>query len=254
MGGELCDDMILSGEFYSCYIPHVSRRSIAYNHIEIGYNSHEAIELCLRMLGGGRGPDYDNLQAGFAAGGRISQKINRDPLPPLAYDQTKGSRLHVTIINAVHFASVTGLPNPVSPISAKTYNKLGLPWYKLYDEHIPHANNATTPTPLSDVRSVAQLDRERASRGSSDVQLDCGYCNYEMATIRLQPCGHGMCDSCSTVDVCPSCQVRFLLFLVDLIADHMVRNRRGKLQLGKDSLWQCPRLETRIRIVWTLIL
>lgn len=149
-----------------------------------------------------------DLQAGFAPGGRISQKINRDKLPPSAYDHNRGSRLHVSIINAVHFTSLTGLPSPISPISAETYTKHGFPWYKLYDEHIPHANMSSTP--LSNLRSVAQLERDRVSRGSSDLQLDCGYCSYELATIYLQPCGHGICDGCSTVDACPTCHVRFL--------------------------------------------
>ncbi|KIJ10349.1 hypothetical protein PAXINDRAFT_49184, partial [Paxillus involutus ATCC 200175] len=39
------------------------------------------LHLVLRLRGGGS----MNMEVGFAAGGRISQKINRDPLPITAY-------------------------------------------------------------------------------------------------------------------------------------------------------------------------
>lgn len=102
------------------------------------------------------------MLGGFSAGGRISQKINKDTLPPTAYNELKGVRLHVTIINAPFFTTITGRPSPPSPVSAQTYLESGLPWYELYDEHIPVANNTATPTALSAVRSVAEIDRQRA--------------------------------------------------------------------------------------------
>jgi hypothetical protein len=141
---------------------------------------------------------------GFGAGGRISQKINRDPLPVTAYNQTQFHRLHITIINAAFFPAVTGIPNPPSPIGAHTYITHKFPWFKLYDEHIPTANNTSSPTPLAGIKSVAQMSRERGSGG----QTPCVYCHYEMATLFLRPCGHTVCDDCSNSVSCPSCRGR----------------------------------------------
>ena len=162
------------------------------------------IHLVLRLRGGG---DIDML-GGFSVGGRISQKINKDSLPPLAYNFQRGCRLYVTVINATHFTSVTGLPIPPSPVSAKTYLENGYPWFELYDEHIPVANNTTTPTPLSNVLSMSQLaQQEKSTKGKSSLDRKCTNCVYETATISVGPCGHEFCEDCSSsVTGCPSCQ------------------------------------------------
>ncbi|KIJ11853.1 hypothetical protein PAXINDRAFT_83864, partial [Paxillus involutus ATCC 200175] len=117
------------------------------------------LHLVLRMRGG-RSMD---MEIGFAAGGRISQKINRDPLPITAYDHDRVQHFHVSVVNAAYFSKITGLPNPPSPITPQTYLQLQLPWFELYDEDIPSANNISSPTPLTDVRSIAQIDAARAS-------------------------------------------------------------------------------------------
>jgi len=150
---------------------------------------------------------------GIAAGGRISQKINRDPLPVAAYDYSKGQRLHINVINSAYFTSITGLPSPPSPVTPQTYLANKLPWFTLYDEHIPMANNTSTPTALSNVLSVAQLFRRRKTGGGYAItsrapeadSLECGFCTREMATQCCGPCGHAFCDDCSDVKVCPLC-------------------------------------------------
>ncbi|KIJ10364.1 hypothetical protein PAXINDRAFT_16655, partial [Paxillus involutus ATCC 200175] len=125
------------------------------------------LHLILRVRGGG----HADMEAGFAAGGRISQKINRDPLPTTAYDHDRVQRFHVSVINAAYFSKITGLPNPPSPITPQTYLELKLPWFALYDEEVPSANNMSSPTPLTDVRSVSQIDAARASTSGRLVTL-----------------------------------------------------------------------------------
>ncbi|KIJ09948.1 hypothetical protein PAXINDRAFT_172288 [Paxillus involutus ATCC 200175] len=169
--------------------------------------NESTLHLALRLRGGG---DTD-LEVGFAAGGRISQKINRDPLPITAYDHDRVQRFHVSVINAAYFSQITGFPNPPSPITPQTYLELKLPWFTLYDEHIPLANNTSSPTPLTDVRSIAQIDAARASTSGGDAQAECGYCAYEMATQTMSPCGHVFCDDCSTATSCPQCRRRVTL-------------------------------------------
>ena len=159
----------------------------------------------LRLRGAGD-PDYSAMEAGFAVGGKISQQINRDPLPVVAYDHNKVKRFHISVINAAHFSSLTGLPNPPTPITPQVYLQHGLPWFTLYDEHIPKANNTSSITRLANVQSIAQIDERRASTGEGKPQTECGYCCYEMATQQCSPCGHNFCDSCSDTKACPLCR------------------------------------------------
>jgi hypothetical protein len=173
------------------------------------------LHLVLRLRGGGdytaKPVDFDamDIQAGFGVGGRISQKINRDPLPVTAYDHSNVEQFHITVINAAYFTAITGLPSLPSPITTSTYLQHGLPWFELYDEHIPTANNTSSATPLAGVRSIAQTDADRKAAGGSNTQAGCEYCAYEMATHRLSPCGHVFCDDCSTTTACPTCEKRF---------------------------------------------
>jgi hypothetical protein len=143
--------------------------------------------------------------SGIAAGGHISQKINRDPLPAWAYNTSDVSRLHLTVINAAYFTQVTGLPSPPSPISPQTYLELNLPWYSLFDEQIPTANNVTGVSPLADVKSIGQImGGDGAAACKADIK-PCGYCSYELATLQLSPCGHLFCNDCANTNLCPSC-------------------------------------------------
>lgn len=158
------------------------------------------LHLILRLRGGG---DISNL-GGIGVGGQISQKINKDPLRHTAYDSKKRSMLHVTIINASSFTAVTGLSTPASPVSANTYLSNRLPWFKLYDEHIPTSNASQPPSILSTkVKSVGALLQSSKKR----IAPSCVYCPDEMATLDLIPCGHRLCDDCGlSVTSCPSCQ------------------------------------------------
>lgn len=147
-------------------------------------------------------PEYgtkEELVSGFAPGGNISQKIYRDQLPPLAYDERNPIVLNVTIINAAYFSAVTGLEVPECPIDATTYISLNLPWFELYDEYIPTANNTKFTGPLSSIQSVAEMIKQKNVSNTSK----CGYCAYGLAKLSLQPCGHRICGDCANTEACP---------------------------------------------------
>ena len=188
----------------------------------------------LRLRGGG-----GEIFGGVAVGGRISQNINKDPLPPFAYDYKRPFRLHVTIINSAHFTALTGLPTPSSPIKTSTYIKQGLPWYELYDEHVqPAANNTSTPNPLNTVKTLGTLLAQASpssDRTSREIATDCVYCDYEFAVMTLRPCGHDVCEGCSTVAKCPSCERvilgrdRFAASMGTMAAEHDMGVEAGLL-------------------------
>lgn len=135
--------------------------------------------------------------------------INKDPLPPFGYDYNRGFCLHITTINSAHFTALTGLSTPTSPIKTSTYIEQGFLWYELYDEHIPTANNTSTSTPLNTVKTLGTLLAQASpssNRTSRGIATDCVYCDYELAIMTLRPCGYDVCEGCSTVAKCPSCE------------------------------------------------
>lgn len=153
----------------------------------------------------GASPSPGGGLAGFAAGGRISQQVNRDQWPYFAYDDATPTRLHITVINASHFAAMTGLPAPPTPISTATYIQHGSPWFTFYDEQVPAAK---INYGLANVQSVATLDAERDARGEARPQQECVFCVYGKAAFRLDPCRHTICDDCASglgPTVCPAC-------------------------------------------------
>ncbi|TFK70051.1 hypothetical protein BDN72DRAFT_839485 [Pluteus cervinus] len=187
---------------------------------DYGVQEGDTLYLLQSLMGGGPGPSgVDAFESqrtgatvGFAAGGSITQKIIRDNLPAVAYNFSGGRRLHISVINATHFPFITGLPAPPTPVSTQTYLNSKLPWFKMYEENLPGANNNTIGGALAAIKSVATIDRERAmaSRDGSKLKQTCGYCVYEMATLRLVPCGHVVCSDCAdglSQDRCPSCPV-----------------------------------------------
>lgn len=193
-------------------IRHALRLNSTGNTCAIDYNIDHGstLHLVLRLRGGGdlrahKQGGASNGVAGFAAGGRISQKINRDQWPPFAYDSATPTRLHITVINAAHFAAMTGLPAPATPISTATYIQHGSPWFTFYDEQVPAAK---IEYGLAKVKSVATLDAERDARGEAKPQAECVFCVYGKAAFRLDPCRHIICEDCASglsASVCPAC-------------------------------------------------
>lgn len=170
--------------------------------IDYNIRSEHTLHLAHRLRGGG--PGHPDSMVGFAAGGHISQKVNRDQWPPFAYDNATPMRLHVTVINAAHFAAMTGLPAPPTPISTTTYIQNGSPWFTFYDERVPAAK---IKYGLANVKSVATLDAERDARGEAKPQPECVFCSYGKAAFRLDPCRHIICDDCASglsPSVCPA--------------------------------------------------
>jgi hypothetical protein len=79
---------------------------------------------------------YESLpgELGVAGGGAIEQKVYPDPHGIKAWDQKNFTDITVLIVNSTEFRAITGVAPPASPISAADYERLGLPWFKLYDE------------------------------------------------------------------------------------------------------------------------
>ncbi|KIP10611.1 hypothetical protein PHLGIDRAFT_115368 [Phlebiopsis gigantea 11061_1 CR5-6] len=139
------------------------------------------LHLVLRLRGG---YTPDGRALGLGAGGKIEQKIVRDRIPTAAYNTAGGgARLHVTIVAPAVLAALTGLPPLATPISVRTYAQAGIPWFALYDEGTPAANNS--------VQGALARRRDAAPERHA-----CCYCSCT-ASYELRPCGHLLCEDCA---------------------------------------------------------
>lgn len=94
---------------------------------------------------------------GLAAGGRMKQKIYQDHYGLETWDRGNTSRLYVHLVNSQMWREITGEEAPRSPVTAKEYERTGLPWYDIYDEGVGALEGSEA---LATVKSVSDLDIE----------------------------------------------------------------------------------------------
>lgn len=71
---------------------------------------------------------------GLAPGGRIKQRIYRDPYGVTVWQPRPSASLTIHIANSLQYERITGRPPPPTPIDARSYQERGLPWLVLFDE------------------------------------------------------------------------------------------------------------------------
>lgn len=109
-------------------------------------------------------------QMGLAAGGRIEQKIYPDPYGIDTWDKNKLQRLKIYLVNSLQFLEITGEAPPDTPVDARLYTRLGLPWYKLYDQEF---ETLPASEKLAGVEPTGKIDRpEPGSDKSLEIEKE----------------------------------------------------------------------------------
>lgn len=123
------------------------------------YNiQRESVLYLVHCLRGG-GPDLaeEKRAMGLGVGGMIKQKIYKDSFGVDHWDQSKGTRVFVTIVNSDLFRQITGQDPPPTPITADVYNRHKYPWFKIYDELQADISASNV---LSGVKSVEKMEKD----------------------------------------------------------------------------------------------
>ncbi|MEX2650287.1 MAG: hypothetical protein WD673_14860 [Alphaproteobacteria bacterium] len=94
---------------------------------------------------------------GLAPGGRMRQEVYEDDRALSDWDQRKGERCFIAILNSEDWLAVTDEPLPTRPVSAKDYAKAGLPWFDYYADR-PAVSGAPT---LRSLKSLAAMSDEK---------------------------------------------------------------------------------------------
>ena len=101
------------------------------------------------------GAIYSPPEMGFAAGGKMEQKVYPDPYGLDCWDQDNLASTWGHILDSMSYQEITGFEPPFSPISAQTYTKYGLPRFDLYDED---KQTLKASAELKKIKSVKEKD------------------------------------------------------------------------------------------------
>ncbi|HWB06467.1 MAG TPA: hypothetical protein VG796_25810 [Verrucomicrobiales bacterium] len=106
---------------------------------------------------------------GLGAGGKMKQKIYRDPHGVEVWDPREFADVTIHLLNSAQFREVTGLEPPGTPVDAAAYAEAGLPWFDLYDEHLAALDPAAV---LANAKTIAQRDEERGIDPAQLPEID----------------------------------------------------------------------------------
>jgi hypothetical protein len=104
-------------------------------------------------------------EMGLGAGGKMKQKIYPDPHGIDTWDSENSGRVYVHIVNSLMYREITGHEPPETPITAKTYQQHGYPWFDLYDDHL---RDIQAPDALKQVKSIKEMDAEKGFKPQQD--------------------------------------------------------------------------------------
>jgi hypothetical protein len=103
----------------------------------------------------------EGASMGLGAGGRMKQEIYEDPHGIDVWDLSETSRCFVHLCNALVWREITGTNPPHPPVTAKEYERHGLPWFDFYRDDVAALEGSKT---LPGVKSVAQLGKEKTGQ------------------------------------------------------------------------------------------
>jgi hypothetical protein len=106
------------------------------------------------------------VEMGIAAGGMIKQQILEDEYGIHSWDEDARIALNVHIVNSAVFSDITGQPPPPSPVTAKAYMQMGVPWFRHYEES---RRGVSAPKVFKKLLSVFQIDKARGNKQSEAV-------------------------------------------------------------------------------------
>lgn len=94
---------------------------------------------------------------GLGAGGYMTQQIYEDHYGLDVWDQTKGLRIFIHLLNSQQYTFVTGKSNPSKPLSSKDYQSHHYPWFDYYSDLKPLDNSEN----LSSIESIGSLQTKK---------------------------------------------------------------------------------------------
>lgn len=99
-----------------------------------------------------------DLEMGLGMGGRMQQEIYEDSYGLDAWDLEETSRCFVHLCNTLQWREITETNPPQTPVTAKEYEKAGLPWFDYYRDDLAVLEGSKT---LAGLKSINELRSEK---------------------------------------------------------------------------------------------
>jgi hypothetical protein len=101
-----------------------------------------------------RESEDSDLEMGLGMGGRMHQEIYEDSYGLAAWDLEATSRCFLHLCNALQWREITGTNPPQAPVTAKEYEKAGLPWFDYYRDDLAVLEGSKILAGLKSVREM----------------------------------------------------------------------------------------------------
>lgn len=114
---------------------------------------------------------------GLGAGGRMKQQIFEDPYKAEDWDLEHTSRCFVHLCDALMWREITGENPPQTPVTAREYERAGLPWFDFYRDDLAILEGSKTLAGIKSVNTISQTKGDKALKGNDSVEvpsvIDC---------------------------------------------------------------------------------
>ncbi len=108
---------------------------------------------------------------GLGAGGRMKQEIYQDEHDPDVWDIEQNSRCFVQLCNSLVWREITGTNPPQPPVTAKEYERHGLPWFDFYRDDVAVLEGSDQLAKVKTVVAVSKSKGDGAFLGNESVLM-----------------------------------------------------------------------------------
>ena len=107
---------------------------------------------------------------GLGAGGRMKQEIYADQHEPQDWDMEQTSCCFVHLCDALLWREITGENPPQTPVTAREYERAGLPWFDYYRDDLAVLEGSKTLAGAKSVQIISQHKGDQAVKGNQSVE------------------------------------------------------------------------------------
>ncbi len=113
----------------------------------------------------------ESADMGLGAGGRMRQEIFEDPYAPEDWDMEQTSRCFVHLCDALLWREITGENPPQTPVTAREYQRAGLPWFDFYRDDLAVLEGSKTLAGIKSVNTISKAKGDKALKGNDSVEV-----------------------------------------------------------------------------------
>jgi len=106
---------------------------------------------------------------GLGAGGRMKQQIYADQHDPQDWDMEHSSSCFVHLCDALLWREITSENPPQTPVTAREYERAGLPWFDYYRDDLAILEGSKTLAGAKSVQTLSQQKGDQAVKGNQSV-------------------------------------------------------------------------------------